>query len=407
MQLPDKLEFVCYTSFMWLFRSTIVLLVFFIINIYTGLKVFSVLRFFLPSLRAFVFWPPFIILCNFFLLIHLLRLDRIQFLRQISMYSLPVIIYFFLGLLVLDTLVFALRLFKNNPSPAFTAAGTGLVMALVFLVLLYGSFHARNIQTVNYSINLSKDLADRPGRINKLQAVLVSDMHIGRTVDMKWLAKIVDTVNEARPDIIFIAGDIFDNNIQTLNNPEGTMAELKRFSAPLGVYACPGNHDVDRLSLRETVATNRIQTFLKDADIILLQDEVILLKDSLYLIGRRDASNRGYNPSGTSRERKSAAELTVGLDLTLPVIFLDHQPTDFISEELSGADLILSGHTHKGQFFPGNIATAYLSGKNGSVHYGYWKGSSAQAVVSSGAGVWGPPFRIATNSEIAVLNIKF
>ena len=70
-------------------------------------------------------------------------------------------------------------------------------------------------------------------------------------------------------------------------------------------------------------------------------------------------------------------------------------------------DLVLSGHTHKGQFFPGNIITEYIFKKAGAVHYGYWKGRYTQAVVSSGAGVWGPPIRIATNSEAAVVNIKF
>jgi predicted MPP superfamily phosphohydrolase len=183
------------------------------------------------------------------------------------------------------------------------------------------------------------------------------------------------------------------------------MAELRRLKAPLGVYACPGNHDVDRISFRERGGApplDRIQDFLKNAGIILLQDEVQIVDGRFYLAGRRDA-----RPIGGNQGRKSAAELSAGLDKSLPLIFLDHQPVDFLREEEAGADLILSGHTHKGQFFPGNIATAYIFKKAGGVHYGHWRGTSSQAVVSSGAGVWGIPFRIATNSEVVIIDLKF
>jgi len=387
---------------MWVFRSSAVVLAYIAMNIYTGIRVLVLLRYFLPTLKAFVFWLPYILFCNSLVLVNLLRLDRVYFLRQVSLYSLPAIVYLFLGLLVFDAVVIVLRILKHNLSRGFFAVGTGIALGFAVLILIYGFFNARYIRTVNYEISLNKGKAGSQNRMTGLRAAIVSDLHIGRTVERKWLVKVVNAINETRPDIILIAGDIFDNNISALKDPEGIMAEFSRLSAPMGVYACPGNHDIDRLSLSAAAATDRIKEFLKSAGIILLQDEVIPVNDAFYLIGRRDA-----RPIGARQARKSAAELSADLDKSRPLIFLDHQPVDFPAEEEAGADLIFSGHTHRGQFFPGNIVTAYIYRKAGAVHYGHWRGISAQGVVSSGAGVWGPPFRIATNSEVAVVDIEF
>ena len=387
---------------MWLFRSSAVLLLYIGINIYTGIRVFALVRYFLPSLKAFFFWLPYILFCYSFLLVNLLRLDKVQVLRSISMFSLPAIAYFFMGFLVFDALRLVLRLLKHPSTRGFSAVGTGIILGLTVIILIYGYFNAKSIHTVSYDINLTGAKPGFRAQIIGLKAVLVSDLHIGQTVNRNWLAKVVNAANDAKPDLICIAGDIFDNNINTLDDAEGIKEELRRLKAPLGIYACQGNHDVDRFSLSEIPAADHIRDFLEKAGIILLQDEVVLIKDSFYLAGRRDA-----RPIGARQERKSAAGLLEGLDRSKPVILLDHQPVDFPAEDEAGADLIFSGHTHKGQFFPGNIATAQIFRAAGAINYGHWTGRSAQAIISSGAGVWGPPFRIGTHSEVVIVNIFF
>jgi len=320
-----------------------------------------------------------------------------------AMYVLPFLLYFFLALLVLDGVRFGLRFIGHFPLPPdFSAAGTGIVFGLALLTMVYGTFHARDIRTAHYDITLKKPGTGQPDQAPTLRIALVSDLHIGVTVDRKWVANIVDAVNKTGPDIIFIAGDIFDSGLGAVKDLDGVGTELRRLKAPLGVYACPGNHDVDRISLRENAASDRIRDFLTKEGIVYLEDEIRFVKDSFYLVGRRDA-----RPIGLRQERKSAAELTADIDKSRPVIFLDHEPVDFPREEAAGADLILSGHTHRGQLFPVNIITAILYKRAGAVSYGYWRGHSAQGVVSSGAGLWGPPIRIATDSEVAVINLKF
>ena len=383
---------------MWLFRSVLVLLAYVGINIYTGIRIFALIKYFFPTVRALFFWPLYILFCYSFIWMMQVRIGWLRPLRQVGMNSLPVLFYFFLGLVVLDLLRLVLRLSGIIPhGGAYSAAGTGIALGLAVIVMVYGAFYARVIHTVHYTITIDKDQGALPLRI-----ALVSDLHIGSTVGRKWTARIVDAVNRAAPDIICLAGDIFDGNVDTTPDLEGVAEELRRLSAPLGVFACQGNHDVDRLSFREEGRTDRIYDFLKTVNIDFLLDDVVLVRDRFYLAGRRDA-----RPIGSSQGRKTAAELSAGLDVSKPLVFLDHQPVDFPAEDEAGADLILAGHTHRGQFFPGNVATRRIYRNSGAVHYGYWRGNSAQGVVSSGAGVWGPPIRIATRSEVVIIEIVF
>jgi predicted MPP superfamily phosphohydrolase len=179
--------------------------------------------------------------------------------------------------------------------------------------------------------------------------------------------------------------------------------ELRRLKAALGVYACLGNHDVDRFpgESGENTGTAQIRGLLEKAGVIVLQDEALLVADNFYIIGRRDT-----RPIGLNEERKPAAEITAGLDRSRALFFLNHQPSDFREDEVAGADLVLAGHSHKGQFFPGNLFTVNIFRNAGATHYGYMKGRSAHLLVTSGAGVWGPPLRIASNSEVAVIDIS-
>jgi predicted MPP superfamily phosphohydrolase len=141
---------------------------------------------------------------------------------------------------------------------------------------------------------------------------------------------------------------------------------------------------------------------------VLLLDEAMAAGD-FYIVGRRDA-----RPIGLKAERETIAELCARLsagrlphadEKPRPLIVLDHQPIQYAAIEAAGADLVLSGHTHRGQIFPANLITKQMYKKAGAAHYGYWRGSTLQAVITSGAGYWGPPVRIGTNSEVVVIDV--
>jgi len=365
--------------------------------VYIGARIFTFVRYFMPWTKAPVYWVIFIPLCFAFVFVSVMRIPSLRFFGRVGSYWIAVFIYLMVLLPLLDFLRLGLFLFHRNAlTPRFTAFGIGAALCLCFIIIVYGAFHAGSIRTVQYKVRLA-------GHGDGFRAALISDLHIGPGVGKKHITKVVNVINRAKPDIVFIAGDIFDGNLETVRDMPGIAEELKRIRPQMGTYACLGNHDVDRLSLSGS-STERIESFLREAGITLLLDEAAAIGDNLYIAGRRDA-----RPIGMNAKRKTAAELcnSISDGTARTLIVLDHQPTQFDKIEAAGADLVLSGHTHRGQLFPGNIITKIMYRKMGASHYGYWRGNTLQAVITSGAGYWGPPLRVATNNEVAVIDITF
>jgi predicted MPP superfamily phosphohydrolase len=349
---------------------------------------------FLPAIKAWFFWPPFFLVCYGFIFINFYRNNRLDFIRPVASYWMGFSVYLFILLIVLDIVRLAFKLGERVNFPMLYAGA----VCLSLIITVCGAINARTIKTIQYNINLS-------GEGNDLRVALISDIHIGPTVGKAWLGRIAGAVNAASPDIVCIAGDVFDGDIDKVKDLQGVISALRGIHARLGVYACLGNHDVDRMMGQGD--SSRIVQAIRQAGITVLLDESADA-GPLIIAGRRDA--RPIGRDGDSEEngrgqRMPAAELISSGEK--PVIVLDHQPVDFAQIEQAGADLVFSGHTHRGQIFPAGIVTRVMFKKAGGTHYGYWKGDTLQAVVTSGAGVWGPPMRVGTNSEVVIINISF
>ena len=371
----------------FLFFTPVVFLFYAGICFYIGARLFAFIRHFLPNVNAVAFWLPFGLLCCALVFVNFLR-HNLHFLRQAGSFWMAILLYMLLLLVMFDFVKLLLFLFGKS-FKNYRTYTVGASLLLCALLIVFGVLHARSIKTVNYRLTL-------PGNGGGIRIVLVSDLHIGSSIGKPWIERVVDTINLEEPDIVCISGDIFDGNLDIVRDLPGVISQLGKIDAPLGVYASLGNHDVDRTR----GSTERIEEILKAAGILLLQDDVHTVRENLHIAGRRDA-----RPIGMRAGRKSAEELCAGLSGT--VIMLDHQPTQFTQIEQAGAGLVLCGHTHSGQIFPANLATRIIFKKAGATHYGYWKGETLQAVVTSGAGFWGPPLRIATNSEVAVIDVDF
>ena len=112
-------------------------------------------------------------------------------------------------------------------------------------------------------------------------------------------------------------------------------------------------------------------------------------------MGRADASNRG---------RKSIEDLTKDIDPGKYIIVLNHQPTDYDNEAASNVDLVLSGHTHGGQFFPMTLFGNSFGGNDRA--YGHEKRNGTDFIVTSGIADWELKFKTGTKSEYVVINVK-
>ena len=260
----------------------------------------------------------------------------------------------------------------------------GFILSLIFTVVLlgYGYYNYRHPKTNIINIALDKPLADdaKPVKI-----VAVSDLHLGNGTGKTALKRYVKMINEQNPDLILIAGDLIDNSVVPLYT-ENMMEELSELKAPLGIYMVPGNHEY----ISSIKASAR---FIQDTPIQLLRDSVVTLPNGMQLIGRDDRSNTA---------RRSLQELMAGIDKSNPIILLDHQPYKLTESEAAGVDLQFSGHTHRGQVWPMNWVTDHIYEQS----HGYRQWGNSHIYVSSGLSLWGPPFRIGTESDMAVFHLS-
>ncbi|HIR28346.1 MAG TPA: metallophosphoesterase [Candidatus Choladousia intestinigallinarum] len=330
------------------------------------------------------------------------------FTQRICNYWLGILMYLLIFLLLADLTALVFRLIRHqpvfsNPSREMVRIGGGVVFFAVLSFSGYGIFHARHLKTVRYQVSLAKSAS-----LPSLKIALAADFHLGYNTGKYQIQRIVRRINRMHPDLILFAGDIFDNDFDAIQNPEGLIHAFRELKSTYGAYACWGNHDISEVILagftfsrKDSPHTSdpRMDAFLKSSGIRLLEDETLLVDNAFYLIGRLDASCQ--EKSGITRLAPS--KLLASLQKEKPVIVLDHQPSQLNELSEAGADLVLSGHTHDGQLFPGNLTTR-LGWENSR---GLLAKGKMISIVTSGAGVWGPAMRVGTCSEVAEITVKF
>ena len=262
------------------------------------------------------------------------------------------------------------------------AYGFYISLFLTFSLLVYGYINYQHPKKQVINLSFNKPLANE----EKLKIVAISDWHLGFGTGAKRFKKDIERINAENPDIILIGGDLIDNSVAPVASQEMEKG-LNQLKARLGIYMVPGNHEY-------ISGINACRDFLQKTNIQFLPDSLVTLPCGLQIVGRNDHANRN---------RLSVSEWTSLLDHDKPVIVIDHQPYNLHEAQQMKADLQFSGHTHNGQIIPLNFLIDCLF----EVGYGYKKINQTHFYVSSGLALWGPPFRIGTNSEIVVFECSF
>ncbi len=254
------------------------------------------------------------------------------------------------------------------------------VCLFLITISITGYIRFTNPRVVKLNLPVNKENCE----FGKLCIVAASDIHLGSMIHKNRLAKWIDMINNQQPDIIFLVGDIFDRSFN-FDDSQGMDKELSRLYSADGVFAVLGNHEYYN-------DINRPIEYLKRSGITLLRDSVITIDNRFVVIGRDDITNSG---------RKLVDSLASGIDPTLPVILLDHQPSNLTEAINNNIDIQISGHLHNGQVFPYNL---YLS-KLWQLSYGYRKIGESHFYVSSGLGLRIAPLRFGTQSEIVRIEL--
>ena len=306
-------------------------------------------------------------------------------LRLASAYWMGACVYLLLFLLAGDAVLLLGRLLRLIPKPMpqscrFAAIAASLACALA--VTLYGFCHAADVRVKTYDVALAKLQQD-------MNVVLVSDLHLGAVGSENRLEKVVEQINALSPQMVCIAGDVFDNDFSAVENPDRIRMLLSSLDAPYGVYACLGNHDAGS-------TYGQMVDFLAQCQITLLAEECTVIDDRLVLVGRADAS-----PIGRGGVRRADLQTILqNASPELPVVVMDHNPAH-VHTYGAETQLVLSGHTHRGQILPGGLITKRMY----AVDYGCGKVGDVQVIVTSGAGTWGMPMRIGTDCEVVFIRL--
>jgi uncharacterized protein len=295
-----------------------------------------------------------------------------------------VLIYLLLSFLITDLIRLSNALFHFAPAgmQTFRLFAFGISLTIITIAMIVGNYRFNHPVLVQHQLQSTKPLQGKQMRI-----VAVSDLHLGVSINKINLQKFVKLINVQKPDLVLLAGDIADHSTEPIIR-QNMAEEFKQIQSTYGVFAVSGNHEY----FGEDPYT--LQNYLKTAGVTYLRDSAVLIDQSVYVIGRDDK----INPN-----RKKLAEITQELDKEKTMISIDHQPFGLEEAVNNQIDLQVSGHTHNGQFFPGNLIVKNMYEQG----HGYLKKGNTHFYVSSGLGIWGPQYRIGTQSEIVTIELKY
>ncbi len=320
------------------------------------------------------------------------------------------ILYFFGPLFLIRLLsapVFMIK--RRGRRKKWKPARSLSVFLLISLFILssvlnvWGAYTAHHVKVTRYSLEKEELNLKKPLRI-----ALIGDLHIGVNSSVTLYEDMVERINTQKPDLVLVAGDIVTSAFGAVDDPSWYAEVLSGIKSTYGTYVVYGNHDVDEplfggftyADPENALRNPAMPKFLKDCGWKLLTDETARIRglDHLVLAGRRDEKR----PGDGVKERMDLVSLLKDADSDDAVILLEHEPVDLDTMEDYGIGLVVCGHTHDGQVFPGNVW--------GRIHdpqsYGIKKWGKSTAVVTSGVGYYGPPIRVGTISEVVIIDYK-
>lgn len=301
-------------------------------------------------------------------------------------YILPFFLYLFLSVLTFDIFLLINYIFKIIPPEKFTGSrfkkGSLSVILIVSLgVVAGGVINFNTIRTSEYHI----EIPGKSSKIKHLKIAFAADFHLKGNSNVGFVERFTEKIAEINPDLMIFGGDIVEGG-----RGDGKMETFEKLFCKIqskyGVFAVLGNHEYYRGQDKGS--------FFDKACMKVLCDKIVVIDSSFNLGGRYDSH---------FRQRKSINELLTSAADSLPLILIDHRPTEILEVSKTRVDVQLSGHTHNGQLFPINLITRQIY----VLSWGYRKIGNTHFFVTSGIRLWGPPVRTTGKSEIMVIDIDF
>ncbi|WP_442727150.1 metallophosphoesterase [Streptomyces pseudogriseolus] len=273
-------------------------------------------------------------------------------------------------------------------------AGDGPSRRLFVSRVVGGAAAAAAVGTVGYGTygvlcgpkvkRVTVPLAKLPRAAHGYRIAVVSDIHLGPVLGRGFAQKVVDTINSTQPDLIAVVGDLVDGSVKDLGPAAAPLAQL---TARHGSFFVTGNHEYFSGAEQWVEEVRRLGLHpLENARTELPHFDLAGVND---VAGEDEGQGPDFARALGDRDRARAC------------VLLAHQPVQIHDAVDHGVDLQLSGHTHGGQLWPGNLIA---SGANPTLA-GLDRYGDTQLYVSRGAGAWGPPTRVGAPSDITVIEL--
>jgi predicted MPP superfamily phosphohydrolase len=290
-----------------------------------------------------------------------------------------VLFLLFCALLTVDVVTLGGWLFHEE-APAIRGWAVGITGLLSFVALMQG---IRPAVITECEVQLAGLPPERDGTV----LLHLSDLHLGNLLGRRWLGQLVERVNQMKPDIIVIAGDLVDGNVGRI---EPLRELLKELHPPFGVWAVTGNHDC-------YAGIERSVRLLEGAGFHVLRDSHEQVVPGIVMAGVDDLTVRRGSEEANHAIDNALANRPAGA-----TILVSHAPLQAEKAAAGGAGLMLSGHTHKGQVWPFN----YLVRMRYPLLAGRFQVDGMTLIVCRGTGTWGPRMRLWQPSEMVRIRLR-
>lgn len=249
---------------------------------------------------------------------------------------------------------------------------------VIGIIAFFGNRNFENVIVENY-----EHISTSPEEKRELKFSFISDVHLNGKFDGSKLRIAFEKMKKENVELVLIGGDFLDYSYTSITDDIKSI--IDEYDFKYGIYLALGNHEYYG-------GVEENMEYIRGLGINILRDEKVEI-EGITIIGRDDNHNKN---------RKSLEELTEGLKDEDTVIVIDHNPASIEEIGNKKVDFYLSGHTHRGQIFPFNLIVdqMYVNSR------GYKKVGETHTYVSSGLGTWMIPYRIGSQSEILVIDLK-
>lgn len=247
-------------------------------------------------------------------------------------------------------------------------------------------------------VSITLPIRNLPQSFQGFRIVQISDLHLGDLYTEKYAHKITTLVNQHNADLVALTGDVVDGKT---NSTIDMVRPLQNLKSTFGTFMVSGNHEYYS-------GWDMWENEFKNLGFHVLSNEHQIIKidnAQIAICGVTDYSTKKVSTVDFRYKKVVISDPTkacVGLPPNIPKILLAHQPSDYELASANNYDLMLSGHTHGGQFFPLNLIVANI--------HKYYKGlylhNNMWVYVSKGTGSWGPPLRTMVPNEITVFTLE-